>query len=254
MKNKTWLILLAIATVLLLAYGGKVTSAYFSDIESSTNNVLRVKSAPLFGSADNFTVLSYAGIPSTGTASIIGDIGVSPTTGATIGVTCAEVTGTIYTVDAAGPACRVINPTLLTAAMNDLTTAYLDAAGRTPIIIGTELGGTSPVPGVYAAGTFGITGTLTLTGDANAVWIFQAASTLTTAAGSQVILSGGAKASNVYWVVVSSATLGANSSFKGNIMALASITMYGSAVVEGRALAQTGSVTLNANTITRPAP
>src|SRR5207247_7550164 len=91
--------------------------------------------------------------------------------------------------------------------------------------------------------------TLDAQGDANAVFIFQIASTLTTTTGRQVILSGGARAANVFWQVGSSATLGTGSVFKGNILALASITVTTGATVEGRLLARNGAVTLDANTI-----
>src|SRR5207247_1614970 len=83
----------------------------------------------------------------------------------------------------------------------------------------------------------------------NAVFIFQMASTLTTTSARQVILSGGARAANVFWQVGSSATLGTGSVFKGNIMALASITVTTGAVVEGRLLARTAAVTLDSNVV-----
>jgi hypothetical protein len=134
-----------------------------------------------------------------------------------------------------------------------LDIAYGAAAGRIPLTIPTELGGTSPAPGVYAAGTFAITGILTLNGNATDVWIFQTATTLITADNSKIVLIG-AKATNVYWVVGSSATLGAGSYFKGNIMAFASITLNTGANVVGRVLARTAAVTLDANTIVKPAP
>jgi hypothetical protein len=242
MKSKTWLILLTLAVVLLTTYSGKVTSSNFIDVESSTDNVLRVKIAPLFGAADSFLVLAGSTVTNTGITTVDGDLGLSPGT-EVVGFPPGIVSGTKHVTDATAAQAKL-----------DLTTAYNDAAGRTAVTVGTELGGTSPLPGVYTAGTFGLTGILTLTGNANAVWIFHTTSTLDTAAGSQVVLSGGAKAANVYWVVESSATLGENSFFKGNIMALASITMYTGANLEGRALAQTAAVTLNTNTITRPLP
>jgi hypothetical protein len=96
--------------------------------------------------------------------------------------------------------------------------------------------------------------TLDSQGDANAVLIFQIGSTLTTTSGRQVILSGGAQAANVVWQVGSSATLGTGSVFKGNILALASITATTGATVEGRLLARTAAVTLDSNSITIPAP
>ncbi|MDO8491371.1 MAG: ice-binding family protein [Dehalococcoidia bacterium] len=241
--------MLTLTVVSLLAYGGKVTSGYFSDGESSTDNVLRVKIAPLFGSADSFAVLAGSGITNTGATTITGDIGSFPTY--TVPGGSITLNGTNHADDA-----------VTQGAKNDLVIAYNDAAGRTPDHdVGTELGGTSPVPGVYynsVAGTFGITGNLTLTGDANAVWIFQAASTLITATGSEVILSGGAKASNVYWVVGSSATLGgeggAGSILKGNILALTSATLNTGTNMEGRVLARNGAVTLHASTIIKPTP
>jgi len=138
----------------------------------------------------------------------------------------------------------------------DLVTAYNDAASRGPTTtVATELGGQTLTEGVYAsaAGTFGITGTLTLDaqGDPNAVFVFQMASTLVTASASSVNLINGAEACNVFWQVGSSATLGTDSSFSGNILALTSITLTTGATVEGRALARNGAVTLDTNTITR---
>ncbi len=91
-------------------------------------------------------------------------------------------------------------------------------------------------------------------GDANAVWIFQATSTLITATDSQVILSGGAKAANIYWKVGSSATLGTTSIFKGNILTLTSVALSTGTNVEERVLARNGTVTLGTNTIVKPAP
>ena len=94
--------------------------------------------------------------------------------------------------------------------------------------------------------------TLDAQGDPNAVWVFQISSTLTTISGSQIILTGGAQASNVFWVVGSSATLGTTSVFKGTIMAYASITITTGATLDGRALARIGAVTLDSNIITKP--
>jgi hypothetical protein len=100
----------------------------------------------------------------------------------------------------------------------------------------------------------GITGTLTLDGqgNANAVWIFQIASSLTTLSTSNVVLAGGASAHNIFWQVGSSATLGTNSTFNGSILALTSITLTTGATLNGRALAQNGAVTLDTNTVNVP--
>jgi predicted ribosomally synthesized peptide with SipW-like signal peptide len=246
MRSRTWILLPTCTVVLLLAYSGAVTSGYFSDVETSTDNVLRVKNAPLFGAADSFLILASSTISNDGSTTVgsvaaPGDIGLYPGT---------EVTG--Y-VDIVHYGTLHLTDTVADQAQTDLTTAYGDAALRTPSTTLTVLDGLELGPGVYHGETLALTGTLTLTGGENAVWIFQTESTLVTAGSSHVVLSGGARAANVYWVVKSSATLGANSTFKGNIMALASITMNTGATVEGRALAQTAAVTLNGNTITRPA-
>jgi len=145
-------------------------------------------------------------------------------------------------------------------AQGDLTTAYNDAAGRTvgAITVAGNLGGLTLVPGLYkSTSSLEISsGDLTLDaqGDATAVFIFQMASTFITTVGRQVILSGGAKAANIYWQVGSSATLGPSSVFKGNILALTFITLQNGAAVEGRLSARTAAVTLDANNITLPAP
>jgi hypothetical protein len=124
-------------------------------------------------STANFVILSGAAITSTGGGIIAGDVGASPIAGSAIGVTCAQVIGTIYAVDASGPACAVIDATRLTTAKGDLTTAYNDAAGRTPVPTGPflnpnggNLGGLNLVPGLYKfTSTALITGAdVTLTG------------------------------------------------------------------------------------------
>src|SRR6185503_15490449 len=154
------------------------------------------------------------------------------------------VNGTIHIADAAAAQAQA-----------DLTAAYNDAAGRTEgaIAVAGNLGGQTLIPGLYkSTSSMEISsGDLTLDaqGDANAVFIFQMASTLTTTVGRQVILSGGARAANVFWQVGSSATLGTSSVFKGNILALASITVTTGATVEGRLLARTGAVTLDSNIV-----
>jgi len=138
-----------------------------------------------------------------------------------------------------------------------LTSAYLDAESRVSTVVLTELGGTSPVPGVYdtADGTLGITGVLTLdaAGDPTAEWVFQASSTLITAANSTVVLAGGANPCNVFWQVGSSATLGSSSTMVGTIMADQSISTGNGTTVQGRLLARIAAVTLINTAITTPA-
>jgi hypothetical protein len=136
-----------------------------------------------------------------------------------------------------------------------LVTAFNNAAGQGPqSAIAADLGGQTLVSGVYnSESSIGLTGDLTLNaqGNPNAVFVFQAGSTLTTASGSRVMLINGAQSCNVYWEIGSSATLGTDSTFRGNLMALTSITLTTRAIVDGRVLARNGAVTMDTNTIRR---
>jgi len=216
------------------------------------------------GTATPFAVLAGTAVTDVPTSSITGDVGLSPATGAAYaGLTQAEVTGSIYSTDGTGPAGTVNNPALLTTAQNDLTTAYVAAAGQSPTSTfaagDNQLGGQTLTAGVYAFGhaaTANITAASPLVlngqGDANAVFVFQASSDLVTASNSVVQLENGAQACNVFWQVSSSATLSTSSTFVGTIMALTSATLDSGATVQGRVLARNGDVTLDANTITVP--
>lgn len=196
------------------------------------------------GTATSFAVLAASTVTNTGPTVVSGDVGVSPGTAVT-GFPPGTVTnGTIHR---AGPVAL--------QAQSDLTTAYNDAAGRTPdVTVTADLGGQVLGPGVYRGATLGLTGDLTLDaqGDAGAVFIFQAGSTLTTAPDSSVILVNGADACNVFWQIGSSATLDTDTTFVGTIMAQASITARTRATIAGRLLARTGAVTLDTNSVTRP--
>jgi hypothetical protein len=205
-------------------------------------------------SAAPFTILAGAAITTTGGGLITGDVGASPITGAAIHVVQSQVTGTIYEVDATGPAGAVVDPTLLTAAQGDLTTAYNDAAGRLPAPTGPflnpgagNLGGLTLVPGLYKfTGTALITGgNVTLAGGPNDVWIFQVAADLEEGSMMQVILAGGAQAKNIFWQVGTSATIGTFAVFKGTIMANQAITMNTTSAMDGRALASVAGVTFD---------
>ena len=198
------------------------------------------------GAAAKFAVLGGTTVSSSGPTVVNGHLGVSPGTATTGSL---KVRGMIH---AGGKTAA--------QAQGDLTGAYNDLAGRTigALTVAGNLGGLTLTPGLYkSTSSLEISsGDLTLDaqGDTNAVFIFQMPSTLTTTSGRQVILSGGARAANIYWQVGSSATLGPNSVFKGSILALNSVTLQSAATVEGRLLARTAAVTLDTDTITPPAP
>ena len=200
------------------------------------------------GGAGAFAVLAGSTVTSTGATALTGDQGVSPGTAVT-GFPPGTLTGTLHAGDATSA-----------VAMGDLTTAYNDAAGRTvaPVTLAGNLGGLTLPPGLYkSTSSLSISsGDLTLDaqGDVNAVFIFQMATTLTTTSGRTVILAGGAKSTNVFWQVGTSATLGTTSVFKGTIMADQSITLTTGASLNGRALARIGAVTLAGNNVVMPTP
>lgn len=195
------------------------------------------------GSATPFAVLAGTGITITGATTIAGDIGTFPTASIT-GFENVTISGINHAADVVTQAAKI-----------DLLTAYLDASGRTatttygPIF---DLGGLTLQSGVYnGPSSFGLTGTLTLDamGDPNAVWIFQAGSTLITASNSVVNLIGGAQASNIIWQVGSSATLGTGTDFVGSILASESITLNTGATIDGGLYALNGAVTLDSNSL-----
>jgi hypothetical protein len=196
-------------------------------------------------SANPFAILAGSGVTNTGGTIINGDLGTSPTATITGAPT---VNGQIHAADPIAAQAEI-----------DLTTAFNEArdrAGTPTISLPGELSGLTLAPGIYknATSTMLSSGSVTLDaqGDPNAVFIFQMGSTLTTLSGTQVILAGGAKAANIYWQVGSSATLGTNSIFRGNILADQSITLTTGAAMEGRALARIGAVALDSNNVTLP--
>jgi ice-binding like protein/Big-like domain-containing protein len=203
------------------------------------------------GAATNFAVLAQATVTNAGATMVNGDIGLSPGVSVT-GFPPGTINGTI----------QIGNPPAV-AANASLTTAYA-AAVAVPVgtVISGDLGGQILPPGVYtaAAALTIASGNLTLDaqGDANAVWIFQIGSTLvTTATVGNVILANGAQASNVFWQVGSSATIGTNTTFQGTILADTSITVTTGDTLNGRALGgavvASGAVTLDTNIFTLPA-
>lgn len=210
------------------------------------------------GAAGNFVILAESEVTNVPTSAVTGDVGLSPATGAGIGLTCAQVTGTLFSVDAAGPLpCQITDPTGLTAAVGAKGTAYTDAAGRAPDF--TELGagnigGLNLGPATYKWGTNVLIPTnVALTGGPNDVWIFQIAQGLTVSSGAQIILAGGALAKNVFWQTFAAADIGTSSKFSGVILSQTSINMKTGASINGRLMAGT-AVTLDQNTVTQPAP
>ena len=212
--------------------------------------------APVFlGAAGDFNILAGSTVTNTDTVSnpttIDGLVGVSPGTAVTGLPTAAVPIGQIHAGDTVAAAAKVA-----------LLAAYNDAVSRSvgAISLPGNLGGLTLAPGLYVnSSTSGISGTganailhLDAGGDANAVWIFKMGSTLTTTTGTSIVLAGGAQAKNIFWQVGSSATLGTNSIFKGNILAAISITMTTGVNLQGRALTRTGAVTLDKNTINLP--
>ena len=213
----------------------------------------------LLGTAGQFAVLAGSGITNTGASTIAGDVGSSPTSAETgfaacPAADCVALTGANHTDP--NP-----NDAVTQGAKAALTTAYNDAAGRSPTTVLTELAGQTLVAGVYnsAAGTFGMTGTLTLDGanNADSVFIFQTASTLITEGSGNIVFLRGAQACNVFWQIGSAATLGAGSSFAGTLMAHDNISLGDGVTVNGRLLggeqaSGSGAVTLIHDTITKP--
>ena len=214
------------------------------------------------GTAGDYVILAKSGVSTTGVTAVVGDIGLSPAaasyvTGfalsspATTFTTSAQVNGKVWAADYAVP-----TPANLTAAVNNMQTAYTDAAGRTSPNY-TELGagniqGMTLVPGLYKWGTgVSIPSAVALSGGANDVWIFQIAQNLTVGNAAIVTLSGGAQAKNVFWQVAGQATLGTTSDFQGIILSKTLISFNTGASITGRALAQT-AVTLNATAVTQP--
>jgi Ice-binding-like len=225
-RKSTWLAIPAAAAALMLA--GTVTAQAAQPPVS-------------LGTAAPFAVLAGTTVTNTGPSVISGELGVSPgsaVTGFPPGLSGAE-----HAADA-----------VALLAQSGLTTAYLDAAGRTPAAaVSADLGGQTLAPGIYkAASAMSLTGTVTLDGGPGSVFIFQAGSTLITAPGSTVRLTGGASACNVFWQAGSSATLGTHTAFTGTILALTSIAVQTGTTVSGRALARNGAVTLDDSRIALP--
>lgn len=203
------------------------------------------------GTSSTYAVLGGTSVTNIGATTFAGtagsDLGVSPGTSITgegPGADAITKEGVTNNANAAAGQAQI-----------DLTAAYDDAAGRTPVTVpaGGTLGGLTLTTGIYkATSDFGLTGTLTLDAqdDPSAVFIFQTVAALTTATNSTVALINGAQACNVFWQIGSSATIETGSVFVGHVMALTSISAKTGATIDGSLLARNGAVTLDNNTIT----
>jgi type VI secretion system secreted protein VgrG len=219
------------------------------------NGVVVPPGTPAFGTARSFGLLGGSAVSNTGSSVINGNIGVYPGSAIT-GFPPGVFTGSEHITDAAAQAAQA-----------SAQAAYTDLQARSSTVIATELGGQSLGPGVYssAGGTFQITGgmTLTLTGSATDIFVFKTATTLITGVGAGgqpvILLAGGAKASNVYWAVGSSATINsaassAGATFQGNVIAQASVTATQTGIINGSLVALTGAVTLSAANVVNAQP
>ena len=225
-------------------------NALLQDYVWSFETGVHAGEAPIdLGAASAYAILAFntvTNINNPGTI-VTGNLGISPGAALT-GFPPGQVIGMIHAGDTAAALAKA-----------SLLAAYNDAVSRLgAAVLPGDLSGLTFTPGLYKSSTSVMiaAGNLTLDaqGNANAVFIFQMGSTLTTNAGTQVILSGGAKATNIYWAVGTSATLGTNSSFEGTILAASAITMKTGASIEGRLLAQGAAVALDTNAITVPLP
>ena len=213
------------------------------------------------GTAGNYVVLAKSAINNNPTSSFTGDLGLSPMaesfltgfsqTAATGYSTSSQVSGRIYAADMADP-----TPANLTTAIENLTTAYNDAEGRTaPDFVELytgEIGGKTLSPGLYKwSSNVTITDDVIFSGDENDVWIFQVAGNVTMSPAVDITLSGGAQARNIFWQVAGNVTIGTNSHFEGIILSMTGITLNTGASLNGRVLAQTAAI-FDANTVVEP--
>ena len=262
LENKIWFLALFLAAVPALYLTG-----------CSNNGLVGAKGmygaglgpGPVaLGKAGNYAILAKTGVSTVPTSHVTGDVGVSPIdhtalTGfsetmdsSNVFSTSPQVTGKLYAADYSNP-----TPANLTSAISDMQTAYTTVAGRPANV--TELGagnigGLTLAPGVYKWGTGLLIPTnVTLAGGSNDTWIFQIAQTLDLAAATSVLLSGGARASNIVWQVGGVVTLNTTSNMVGTILAQTKIDMLAGASINGRLFAQS-AVNIHSNIITQPAP
>ncbi|AXP81629.1 hypothetical protein CJ739_2556 [Mariniflexile rhizosphaerae] len=227
----------------------------------TTGGTLTTLDAVNLGASANYVILAKTAINNSSTSTIIGDLGLSPAatsyvtglalTNATGYATSAQITGKVYAADMADP-----TPVNLTTAVENMITAYNDAAGRPSpdfIELATgNIGGKTLSPGLYKwTSSVTIPSSITISGTASDVWIFQIAGDLNMSAGINMTLEGGAQAKNIFWQVAGEATFGTTSHFEGNLLSMTGITLQTGATMTGRALAQT-AVILDGSSVTKP--
>ena len=271
----TGLLLLAGASLALAGCGIASSSSSASSSGASSNASFLVSSSGItssedgategvnLGTAANYAVLAQSAISSTGTTMITGDIALSPAAGTyvtgfseTLDVsnnfaTSAFVTGQIFASD-----YSLSTGTILTTAVSDMQNAYLAgvgfAADQLELFAG-DLSGQTMTAGVYNwTNSVSINSDLTLNGSSTDVWVFQIAGTLSQALNTNIILSGGASAANIFWLVADSVSIGVGAHTEGVIIGSTDIAMGTNSSINGRLLAQT-AVTLDSVTIVEPA-
>ncbi len=242
--------------------GTKVATTVVTVLVANQPVVVPATDPVNLGLAGNYAILAKTAITSVPDSAITGDIGVSPSAAAsvtgfsliadssTLFSTSDQVTGKVYAANYASP-----TPVNLTTAISNLETAYTDAAGRTvdfTELHSGDLSGKTLTPGVYKWGTSVlINSNVTLSGGPNDVWIFQVAGGITQANGTKILLSGGAKAENIFWQSAQTVSIGTNAHFEGIVISMTNITMATNSSINGRLLAQT-AVTLDKSTVVAP--
>jgi hypothetical protein len=253
-RSPTYVFGLAAVALAALAMSGCGTGLLGTAAGPSAVNLL---------TAGNYAILAKSGVSNVATSAITGDIGLSPAQGSyltgfaptqdnsTVFDISSQVTGKLYAANYGAP-----TPVTLTSAINDMQTAYTDAAGRsnpdhTELGAG-EIGGLTLKPGLYKWGTgVSISTDVTLSGGASDVWIFQIGQGLTIASGAKVVLTSGAQAKNVFWQSAGDITVNSTAVLQGIAFSQTAIALKTGATANGRLFAQT-DVSLEQSTVTQP--
>jgi hypothetical protein len=258
-KNKIVVSLVSSLVLILFATGcGNKTSSGTSGTTGSSAQetpTQQDKRPVSLGKAQDFAILAYSNISSTPTSSINGKVGLMPGTRDMIKLTGAEVAGGDIDIMAADD--ETTPPNLLSNAKVDMVTAYTKASGLAPdadkAALSTSIGGKKLKPGVYKfTGDLSITTDFSVEGDEKAIWVFKVPGHLKVSDAVKMVLNGGAKASNIFWQVSGSAVLEPTSEISGNILAQQFIELRNKSVLNGRAFAKNGYVSLNQATVTKP--